>query len=165
MWIIIKFNKKKLSSLKDDFKKKVGNNCVFYQPKIKIQRYSKNKLRELELPLLGNYIFCYHENFNNYNILSNLKFCKGLDYILNGSKQSQSEIVSFISRCKSLTDSKGFISKSLFDLKINTNYRFNTGPFVEKIFKIIDLQKNKINILMGNIKTKVNYKDFLFSPV
>ena len=165
MWIIIKFNKKKLSSLKDDFKKKLGNNCVFYQPKTKIQRYNKNKLRELEFPLLGNYIFCYHENFNNYNILSNLKFSKGLDYILNGSKQSQNEIVSFISRCKSLTDNSGFISKSLFDLKINTNYSFNTGPFVEKIFKIIDLQKNKINILLGNVKTTLNKKDFLFSPI
>ena len=165
MWIIIKFNKKKLSSLKDDFKKKLGNNCVFYQPKTKIQRYNKNKLRELEFPLLGNYIFCYHENFNNYNILSNLKFSKGLDYILNGSKQSQNEIVSFISRCKSLTDNSGFISKSLFDLKINTNYRFNTGPFVEKIFKIIDLQKNKINILLGNVKTTLNKKDFLFSQI
>ena len=39
------------------------------------------------------------------------------------------------------------------------------GPFTEKIFQIINLQKNKIRILMGNIKTTINNKDFLFSPI
>ena len=30
---------------------------------------------------------------------------------------------------------------------------------------LINLKKNKINILMGNIKTTINRKEFLFSPV
>ena len=33
------------------------------------------------------------------------------------------------------------------------------------IFKIIDLQKNKIQVLIGDLKTSINRKDFLFSPL
>ena len=50
-------------------------------------------------------------------------------------------------------------------MNINSNYKFLTGPFAEKIFKIISLQKNKINILMGNLKTTIDKKEFFFNPV
>ena len=37
--------------------------------------------------------------------------------------------------------------------------------FVEKFFKIINLQKNKIDILIGNLKTTIDKKEFLFTPI
>ena len=114
---------------------------------------------------MGDYLFCYHKNFSNLKQFSNLKFLRGLKYFLEGHTTAQLEIENFINYCKNLENEKGYISKNFFELNINSKYKFQTGPFAEKIFKIIDLQKNKINILMGNLKTKVNYKDFLFSPI
>ena len=39
------------------------------------------------------------------------------------------------------------------------------GVFSETIFKIISLQKNKINILIGGIKTTISKKKFLAAPI
>ena len=52
-----------------------------------------------------------------------------------------------------------------YEKKINNDYKFASGPFAETIFKIINLQKNKIDILMGNIKTTINRQKFLINPV
>ena len=66
---------------------------------------------------------------------------------------------------KNLENEKGYIKQNFYDLEINEYYKFSTGPFTDKIFKIIELQKKKINILMGNLKTKINKKEFLFTPL
>lgn len=165
MWTVLKFDKKKLSLLKEDLTKKLGKDFILYNPKIKIQKFKKNKLTDIEFNILGNYIFCFHKNFNKENIFNNLQFCRGLKYFLNGQHESQLEIKEFIKKCKSLEDKRGYISKTLFELIINSSYEFSSGPFAEKIFKIINLQKNKIDILMGNIKTTINKQKFLFKPV
>ena len=39
MWTIIKIDEKKLPLLKEDFKKKLGNDCIFYSPKLLLQKY------------------------------------------------------------------------------------------------------------------------------
>ena len=52
-----------------------------------------------------------------------------------------------------------------FELSKGLEYKFSTGPFTNQIFKIINFQKNKIDILLGRLKTTVNRQDFLFSPV
>ena len=61
MWHIIKIDKKKIQFLKEDFKKKIGNDIIFYNPKFLVQKYKKNKLLSKEYNLLGDYIFCYHK--------------------------------------------------------------------------------------------------------
>ena len=71
----------------------------------------------------------------------------------------------FISKCKDLESEDGFLSKSFFDLEMNKKYRFSSGPFTDRIFQIINLQRNRIKILMGNIKTTIKNKEFLFTPV
>ena len=68
-------------------------------------------------------------------------------------------------RCKEIENEEGFITQSIFDTEINKFYKFTSGPFTEKIFKILNLQKNKISIIMGNIKTTIKKKEFLFNPV
>jgi hypothetical protein len=44
MWTIIKFDKKKLGSLKEDLKKKLDKDLIFYTPKLLIQKYKNNKI-------------------------------------------------------------------------------------------------------------------------
>ncbi len=63
MWIVIKFDKKKLDYLKKDFKKKFSKELNYYIPKIIIQKYQKNALVKKEQNLLDDYMFCYHEDF------------------------------------------------------------------------------------------------------
>ncbi len=165
MWTILKYEKKKFQFLKEDLTKKLDKNFIFYNPKIKIQKFKNNKLINSEMEVLGNYIFCFHKNFQKTENFNHLQFCRGLKYFLNGHKQSQIEIENFIKKCKTLEDRNGYISHTLFELNLNSKYKFASGPFVEKIFQIIDLQKNKINILMGNIKTTVRTQEFIFKPI
>ena len=84
MWTIIKFDTKKLASLKEDLKLKLGKNYKIYIPKIKIQKYKNNKLISKEVNLLGDYLFCFHNEFKNKKILTYLKFTKGVKYFLEG---------------------------------------------------------------------------------
>ena len=164
MWTIIKFDRKKLSFLKKDFKQKLGDNFKIYIPKFFFHNYKNNKLVKKEFNLLGDYLFCYHDNFSNNEDLSKLKYARGLKYFLNGFKKSQTEIVKFISRCKDAEDNTGYLSKNFYQLHKNSKYRFATGPFTKMIFEIMDLHKNEIDIFMGNIKTTIRKKDFLFYP-
>ena len=165
MWTIIKFEKNKLSSLKSDLEKKLGANCKFYIPKLIFKRYIKNKWAKKEFNLLGDYLFCFNEKFNDSKVIKTINYARGLKYVLQGFNQSQNEIEEFIEKCKTSEDSEGYISEQFYDLKINSNYKFFSGPFTNSIFKIIQLQKNNIKILMGNFKTTINKKDFLFQPI
>ena len=150
--------------MKKDISDKLEKNYKIYYPKLAIQKFKNNKLVNKEFDLLGDYLLCFHKDFNNSETLNKLKYSRGLKYFLNGFKSSQKEIEIFIDKCKKCENENGFLSKSFFDLQINSKYKFTSGPFVEKIFKIINLQKNKIDILMGDLKTTIKKEEFLFSP-
>ena len=165
MWTILKIDKKKFKLLKLDFEKKLGKELKFYNPKIKIQKFQKNNYKDFEVDILGNYLFCFHKSFEKKNVMSSLQYSRGLKYFLEGFTQSQREINLFINKCKNYEDDKGFLSSSFFSICFYKNYKFFSGPFTERIFKVINLQKNKIEILMGQIKTTIDRKNFLFKPV
>ncbi len=165
MWTIIKFDKKNLEFLKKNIKKKLGNEVEFYLPKLFIQKYKNNKLIGREFNLLGDYLFFFHKNLENKEILNTLQFTRGLKYFLEGFSGSQNEIEFFIKNCKNSENSEGYLTNSFFNLSLDREYKITSGPFSEKIFKIISLQKNKINVLLGNFKTSIDKKDFSFSPV
>ncbi len=165
MWAVIKFDRKNLNLMIEDFKKKLGNDFVIYRPKILIQKYKNNKLVNKEFYLLNDYLFCFHKDFEKKSTLERLKFSKGLKYFLDGFFESQKDIKFFIERCKNLEDEKGYVSENLFGLDKNLSYKFSSGPFAEKIFKIINFEKNRINILIGGLKTTINRKEFFFNPV
>ena len=165
MWTIIKFEEKKFTFLKSDLEKKLGSNCQFYIPKLLYKNFSKKKLIKKEFNLLGNYLFCYNDKFKDTKFVETINYTRGLKYVLKGFNQSQKEICTFIEKCKVSEDNDGYISEPFYDLKINSDYKFFSGPFTNTIFKIIQLQKNKIKILMGNIKTTVNKKEYLFQPI
>ena len=84
---------------------------------------------------------------------------------MGGFAQSQDQIETFIKRCKDCENKEGYLTQNFFEIQRNLNYKFTSGPFAEMIFKIIDLQKNKINILLGNIKTTIRKEEFLFTPL
>ena len=165
MWAVIKFDRKNFYLLKKDFFKKIGKEFIIYRPKILVQKYKNNKLVNKEVDVLGDYLFCFHKNFCKKSIINQLKFSRGLKYFLDGFTELQEDVQNFVEKCKNLEDGKGYISEGLFEININSNYKFSSGPFAEKIFKIVNLQKNKIDILMGNLKTTINKEEFLFIPV
>ena len=103
--------------------------------------------------------------FQNSSIINTLKYSRGLKYFLNGYNQSQNEIASFIRKCKESENDKGYLTQGFFDIFENTEYKFTSGPFAEKIFKIVNMQKDSIKILLGNIKTTINKNSFLFKPI
>ena len=165
MWAVLKFDNKSLGLLREDLSNKLGKDFKIYFPKLRIQRYKNSKLITKEFNLLGDYLFCFHKNLENQKILNSLKFVRGLKYFLEGFTGSQNDIEKFIKKCKDSESNEGYLSRDFFDLDINKKYRFSSGPFASKIFKIINLQKNRIKILMGNIKTTIKNKEFLFIPV
>ena len=42
-------------------------------------------------------------------------------------------------------------------------YQFKTGLLKNKIFKLLEIQKNKIKILINDVKFKVNSNNFIIS--
>ena len=67
-------------------KKKIGNECKFFRPKITLQSYKKNRL-VTNVDLLDD-MACYHEKFNDKKIINgHLKFIKGLKYVLENFKK------------------------------------------------------------------------------
>jgi hypothetical protein len=165
MWAIIKFDKNNLEFLKKELKKKMGDDFTIYNPKFIFQKHTNNRCINKEFNLLGDYLFCFHKNLKNPDTVNNLKFTRGLKYVLNGFIQSQEEIKKFIKKCKDSENEKGYLTQNFFELCINSKYQFISGPFTKMIFKIINLQKNKINILLGNIKTTIKENEFVFSPL
>ena len=165
MWTVLKFNKKNLNFLIKELKNKFGSNCFIYRPKLLVQKYKNNKLISKEIDLLGDYLFFFHTNLEDKNFLNILKFTKGLNYILTGFQEVQNDIGVFIKKCKKFEDQKGYISQNFFEINLNKKYKFITGPFVNEIFNIINLQKNKINIFLRKNKTTINSNQYLFSSI
>ena len=83
-----------------------------------------------------------------------------MKYFLNGFFEAQKEINDFIKKCKVLENKNGYLSQNIFNLEFDKDYKFITGPFVQKIFKIISFQKKTIDIEMGNLKTRVKKENF-----
>ena len=165
MWTILKFDKKRLGQLKKDFSQKLGKDFQVYSPKLILQKYTKNKSVKKEYELLGDYLFCFHKDFKSPNTMNKLRFCRGLKYFLSGFLQGQNEIESFVTKCKSMENENGYLTQNFYKLELDKDYKFTTGPFAEKIFKIISFQKRNIGILMGNLKTTIDKQKFLFNPI
>ena len=114
---------------------------------------------------MGDYIFCFHKKFSQIETIKKLKFSKGIKYFLNGFYKSQFDIENFVTRCKKSENSLGYISHNFFTLNLTKKYKFSNGPFASNIFKILELQRNKLEILIGSLKTTIKKNEFLFSPV
>ena len=78
MWTVLKFDKKNLSLLKEDLKKKLGKDYEIYIPKLKNQKFKNNKLINKEFNLLGDYLFCFPKSLLCKNKINSLRFLRGL---------------------------------------------------------------------------------------
>lgn len=165
MWVILKFDNKYLELFKKDLKDKLGDEISIYKPKFLVQKYKNNKIIKQEMSLLGDYLFCFHKDFTDNQSLNKFKFIRGLKYFLTGFVESQDEIVKFIKKCRNSENEEGYLSYEFYDLNINSQYQFSNGPFSNLVFKLLNFQKNKIKILIGNLKTTIRKKEFLFKPV
>tara|TARA_B100001057_G_C22865183_1_gene956158 strand:+ start:3112 stop:3603 length:492 start_codon:yes stop_codon:yes gene_type:complete len=162
MWTIIKFNPKKFLFLKNNLIKKFKNEVIFYKPKLQLIKNIHGKKILREINLLGDYFFCYSLNFNNETTFKQLLYTKGLKYFIKGHKFSQNEINEFISKCKKHENEKGFLSGNFFDLFEKKEITLNSGPFSGFILKVLELQKNKLSLITGNLKISTNKKNLSF---
>ena len=144
MWTVIKFDQKKIELMKRDISKKIKGATEFYTPKMLIQYYYKNKLVNKEVNLLGDYLFCFNINFRNQNYREAIKFSRGLKCLLEGQGFLSDDIKKFVEMCKNFENKKGYVNFSFLNLIKNNKYRFTSGPFVNKIFEIINFQKIKL---------------------
>ena len=92
MWAILKIDKKYLSLLKRDILSKLGNEVKFYIPKLQLKKFSKKKIFIKEKLLLGDYLFCFHNDFSKNSTITSLKYCRGLKYFLSTFLDCQKEI-------------------------------------------------------------------------
>ena len=95
-----------------------------------------------------------------------MQFIKGLNFFLNGYNLNQKEIVNFINYCKNFENNEGFIKSLFFKQIISKKAKFISGPFTSMFFDIIEKQKNKLKVIVGNIVTTIpDNKNHLYRPV
>ena len=166
MWIVAKIKQKELNIFKKTLTEQFDNNIKFYHPKIQYHKYFKNKFKKFDKLILGHYIFCYHIKFKEPSNINKSKFIKGLEYYVAGYRENQDEIIKFIEYCKSFENKDGYIMPAFFKTMISKKAKFISGPFTNMIFEILERQKNKLKILMGNIVTTISdKKNYLYYPI
>jgi len=166
MWIVAKIKSKEINIFQEKLKKKFRGEINFYTPKITYNRYFNNKVKKFDKRILENYVFCFHKKFNSLENISEIKFTSGLQYFLKGHVQCQEEIKKFIEYCKSFEDKNGYLIPDFFKTIIKNRAQFITGPFANMMFEIIEKQKNKLKILVGNmIMTISNKTNYLYRPI
>ena len=166
MWVVAKIKSKNLNLFKKDLKEKIGSDIKFYNPKIEYHKYYGEKVKRFEKFILENYIFCYHENFQKSQNLIQCNFIKGFQYFLRGYSQNQKGIINFINHCKFFENEEGYISTEFFKSMVVKKAKFVSGPFNNLIFEIIEKQKNKLKILIGDFVTTIpNKTSYLYRPV
>jgi len=159
MWLVIKLKKGLIFNLfKCGLKNLLLSDPELYSPKITRQRIKGNKFYQKDLHVLGNYIFVFHEKFKNKIYINKLNFIKGVDKVLNGFQYSQEEINSFVSKCKINEDENGYLLQEFFTNIVGNKIKFHSGPFINFVSELIDIQRNKISVLAGKYKILVDIK-------
>ncbi len=166
MWLVAKIKVKDINIFKKNLIEKFGEEIKFYSPKILFSYNFKNKIKQSDKLVLENYIFCYHEKFNSSFATNSLQYTKGLQYFLDGHLQSQKEIEKFIFYCKSFENKDGYLKPLFFKEALKDKGRFANGPFSNLMFEIIEKQKNKLKVLIGNFVTTISdNKNYLYRSV
>ena len=166
MWIVLKYKRKEQNYLMKELKEKVGKDIKIYIPKINLKFVSKNKIIDLKKPLLGDYLFCYHSKFKDFNFLGTINFLRGLKYILKDFVSSQKEINFFVERCNRYENKEGFLSQDFFNFENLKKFKFFSGPFTAMVFDLIKREnKHNLKCLIGDFKLTIAGRNNLFFPV
>ena len=153
MWLVVSI--KNLNIFKEDLKKTYPDIDVYFP---KILTKNKKKIKNL----LGDYFFCYCPKFLKYEkLFYKMNFIKGLKKIIFSDKSCQYEITRFIDYCKSHEDKRGIIKNSFLKNNLGTKGAFLSGPLANYFFDIIQREKNKIKILVGDKKISISDNETL----
>ena len=77
----------------------------------------------------------------------------------------QKEIQYFVSYCKRF-EHNGYVSQDFFNNKNFQKGKFISGPFTNLVFDILEKKKNKLKVLIGDLKTIIDdRKDCLYLPI
>jgi len=155
MWTVLRINNNKYKTLIGNLNKKLNSPATFYFPKVRIEKIKLNKKKFFQCPVLGNYIFCYHENFRNPQYVDKLKFISGLKYFLKGYNNYQKDINNFIKHCKKNENNEGYLNSNFFFESTSIRGKFLNGPFSNMFFDIIKREKHKLKIFVGNINVSL----------
>ena len=158
MWTVIKYKTHEFYNLKNSFIKILGDQPEFYNPKIKYEKYINNKLKIYKKDILDNYLFCWHDKFNDKKKINLLKNSPGVIYFLQGYQSNQKDLKSFINFCKSNEDSTGFLMQSFFSIVKKTKGKFISGPFTQMIFDILENKEKKLKVLLNNVNVTISKK-------
>jgi hypothetical protein len=166
MWLIAKFKKNELMTLKNNLENKLESKITLYQPKFLTEFFKNNKKISREIPLIGNYVFIFHSKFSQKNLINFLSTTKGLEYFLGKSSINQIQINKFIELCKSFEDIKGNIKPTFFKNLLNYKAQFLSGPFVNKVFQVLEKNENYMRIILNDIEIKLSDKaKYLYRPL
>tara|TARA_E500000178_G_scaffold355300_1_gene427434 strand:+ start:1205 stop:1705 length:501 start_codon:yes stop_codon:yes gene_type:complete len=166
MWIVIKFKKEKIQSLKLEIVKKFHGKLDFYIPKIEIEKITNNKFKKKTLKYItDDYLFCKISSFNFREVLLKIKHTKGVKYILNHFQCSQTEIEKFVKKCKFHENEEGNLKSSFFEIVEKSNIQFLNGPFLNQIMTIVENNKKIVRVSLNNLNLSVKKNNNLFQTV
>ncbi len=166
MWIVFNYKIKEINTLKKNLKNILGNTPDYFIPQIKYQKSLGNKFKTIKKNLLEGYLICFDQKFKDKNVINNLRFLKGLNYLIDGYKSNQDEIISFIKKCKKFQNREGFLTQEFFEYSNFSKGKFVSGPFTNLIFDVISKNSKKTEILIGRYKTTISKNsNFLYRPI
>ncbi len=159
MWLVVKLKKNYIPKIfKESLKKILVTDPDLYSPKISIQVIKGNKFYEKDQYILGNYMFVFHEKISENEFINKLSFVRGVDFVLRGFQYFQKDIDFFVNNCKKNEDKDGYLIQDYFLGTLNKKIKFHSGPFINFVSELINVQRNKISVLAGHYKILVNTK-------
>ncbi len=166
MWAVLRFKKNKLNLLKNDLRDHLGSEPKMFIPKLKIKRIIRKRIIQETSFILGDYLIIFHDKFKSSKIFSTIKNLRGLKSWVDYSESSQKNILDFIDLCKKNSDKDGFLNQSFFNLIKERKGIFIDGPFTNMIFEILEVQKNKLKVLVDRVITVIPKNSVcLFRPL
>ena len=130
------------------------NICLEPQTKDKrfaaIHKYIDGKLVTVASGVRNSVGFDWHPKTNKLYFSDN-----GRDWLGDNSPSCELNVV----------NKEGFINQNIFSIYENKNYKFLSGPLAGTLLKVLELNKNKLSVLVKNVKVQINRKNYLFEPV
>jgi len=156
MWVVFKYKKNESEILKNSLTSILGDKPEFYNPKVKIKKIVKGKIKDCKKSILDKYILCKHSKFSDLKIMNLINYAKGIQLILSGYQENQKNLINFVETCKSHENEDGFLKQSFFNNYIGNKIQFHSGMFSHLIFEVIEDKKKELKILSNKIKFKIS---------
>jgi len=165
MWIVLKIKKySELDIIRKLLTDLFGSSPKLCNPKVKTKRVNSKINTNKDTFLLEKYILIYHNKLSNQFYLNKISYMRGIDYSLQGFRGCQNEIYKFVQKCEKNQDVSGYVNSDFFNLSEGMDIRFSKGPFVNFVSKIVEIQKKKLKMLVGNYSIYLEKKENCLSP-